>query len=170
MRAERPVVPFTGPLGLVPDIKTFEMHLDGWWSDQLLATLVAALDHYDDGTAKHSECVDGLAVELAVEVGYELDSPELAEIRRVEMMHDIGKLVVSLEILRKVGPLDDAEWVQMYHHPELGYSMVEDIPPLMGAAEMILASNERWNGRGYPRGLTGEESPVGARIFALADA
>ncbi|HJM89781.1 MAG TPA: HD-GYP domain-containing protein [Dehalococcoidia bacterium] len=170
MRVERPEIPIAGALGLVPDIKTFEMRLDGWWSDQLLATLVAALDHYDGGTAKHSERVAGLAVELALEVGYELDSPELAEIRRGALMHDIGKLGVSLEILRKAGPLDDAEWAEMYLHPELGYSMFKDIPPLMGTAEMILASHERWDGGGYPSGLTGEESPLGARIFALADA
>ena len=85
-------------------------------------------------------------------------------------MHDIGKLGVSLEVLCKAGTLDDAEWDQMYLHSELGYSMFKDIPPLMGTAEMILAYHERWDGNGYPRGLTGEERLLGARIFALGDA
>lgn len=151
-------------------LHSFERRLDTWWLDQMLSTLVAALNMHDGGTADHSLRVSSLVIDLAREVGYASDSPEIEEVRRGALLHDIGKLGVESAILQKPGPLTDEEWVVIETHPGLGYMMLKDIPPLVGAAEMVYASHERWDGGGYPRGLQSEQIPSGARLFILADA
>jgi HD-GYP domain-containing protein (c-di-GMP phosphodiesterase class II) len=84
-------------------------------------------------------------------------------------LHDIGKLAIPDSILLKPGALDEQERQIMQRHVELGYDLVKGIPFLADAAEVILAHHERRNGSGYPRGLRGEEVPMCARIFAVAD-
>jgi len=84
-------------------------------------------------------------------------------------LHDIGKLAISDGILLKPGALTDEECRVMQQHAQIGYDLVKGIPFLAEAAEIIYAHHERWDGSGYPRGLTTEEIPVGARIFAVAD-
>lgn len=155
---------------LVSDWRSFEQQLDGWWSDRLLGTLVSALTLHDGDSATHSERVAALSLDLAHEVGYARGSEDAREIWRGALMHDIGKLGISANILQKPGPLDEAEWEEIRRHPEFGYLMLKDIPPLTATAEMVFASHERWDGRGYPRGLEGEQIPLGARIFIIADA
>jgi HD-GYP domain-containing protein (c-di-GMP phosphodiesterase class II) len=153
-----------------PDQQAPQQRDDGWWSDRLMGTLVSALALHDCGSATHSERVAVLAVDLAHEVGFVPRSEEAGEIWRGALMHDVGKLGISTDILQKPGPLDDAEWEEMRKHPEFGYQMLKDVPSLASIAEMVFASHERWDGHGYPRGLAGEEIPLGARIFILADA
>lgn len=167
-RPDRPAPRHTS--ALVSDLQSFEHQLDGWWSDRLLATLVSALTLHDRDSATHSERVAALAVDLAHEVGYAPGSEEAREIWRGALMHDVGKLGVSAGILQKPGPLDEVEWEEIRKHPEFGYLMLKDIPQLAATAEMIFASHERWDGGGYPRGLTAEQIPLGARIFIIADA
>ena len=96
-----------------------------------------------------------------------------AELRDVEhgvMLHDIGKIGIPDSILLKPGPLSSDEWRVMRTHPEIGRRLVEPIPFLAGAVPIIYHHHERWDGNGYPEGLRGEEIPLGARIFAVADA
>ena len=87
------------------------------------------------------------------------------------LLHDVGKIGIPETILRKPGPLDDTERRLMQRHPLLGVGILDGIPLLEGAGlEVVRSHHERWDGTGYPDGLAGEEIPVAARIFALADA
>ena len=92
------------------------------------------------------------------------------EIELLAMLHDIGKIGVDDNVLKKPGPLNDIEWIQMKRHPEIGYRIAISSPELSPIAEYILSHHERWDGKGYPRGLEGENIPIQARIIAVADA
>ncbi len=150
--------------------RRFEQELDSWWLEQVLSTLVAALNMHDGGTADHSMRVASLATDLAKHVGYAYDSAEFEQIRRGALLHDIGKLGIEASILRKPGPLTNKEWEVIETHPGLGYTILKKIAPLVGTAEMVYASHERWDGGGYPRGLEARQIPPAARLFMLADA
>jgi ribonuclease P protein subunit RPR2 len=129
-----------------------------------LAIAVEAKDEYTGG---HLQRVSryGMAITAVV-------APEHAEDPQFEygfLLHDVGKLVVPDAVLMKDGPLDETEWAMMRGHPEAGRTILDKIPFLAGAKEIVHAHHERWDGKGYPRGLAGEEIPLGARIFPLAD-
>src|SRR5580692_7740006 len=94
----------------------------------------------------------------------------LPHIARASFLHDIGKMAIPDNILRKPGPLAPEERDIMRTHCEIGYNMVTRIPFLREAAEIVLSHQEYFDGTGYPRGLRAEEIPLGARIFAVADA
>jgi len=98
-----------------------------------------------------------------------LNSDELRVIARGAFLHDIGKIATPDAILLKPGRLDPDETAIMRQHCERGYEMVRKIPFLSDAAEIVYAHQERFDGSGYPRGLRGEQIPLGARIFAVAD-
>jgi putative nucleotidyltransferase with HDIG domain len=98
-----------------------------------------------------------------------LESDELRIIARGAFLHDIGKIATPDSILLKPGKLSDEEMAIMKEHCERGYEMVRKIPFLREAAEIVHAHQERFDGTGYPRGLRGEEIPLGARIFSIAD-
>lgn len=134
-----------------------------------LESLVAALDMRDQETRGHSARVAAHAVELAKVLGIR-DEEELGMIYRGALMHDVGKIGVPDAILRKNGPLTDEEWEFMRRHPAFGYRILAQVPYLRPAARIVLAHHERWDGQGYPRGLKGEQIPLGARIFAVCDA
>jgi HD-GYP domain-containing protein (c-di-GMP phosphodiesterase class II) len=89
--------------------------------------------------------------------------------QRGALLHDVGKIGVSDTILHKPGPLTDEEWVDMRRHPKIGHDMLKEISFLSGAAGIVLAHHERFDGKGYPRGLRADEIPLGARIFVIAD-
>jgi putative nucleotidyltransferase with HDIG domain len=133
-----------------------------------LGALVAALDLRDTETEFHSWRVTEYALALAGTMG--LKGAFLTDLERGSLLHDIGKIGVPDHILRKPGPLDDAEWVVMRKHPELGYNMISHIEFLEGAAEVVLSHHECWGGGGYPQGLSGDAIPLAARIFSVADA
>lgn len=135
---------------------------------QTLDALVAALDVRDHETEGHTRRVVLYSLRLARTLGLSEDAQ--MDLRRGAMMHDIGKLGIPDSILLKPGPLTDEEWKLMRRHPEIAESMLEGIPFFRGAIEIIAAHHERYDGSGYPRGLAGEEIPLGARIFAVADA
>jgi response regulator RpfG family c-di-GMP phosphodiesterase len=90
-------------------------------------------------------------------------------VRRGALLHDIGKLGVPDQILLKPGRLTDVEWVIMRGHPLLAYELLSPIAYLNAALDIPYCHHEKWDGTGYPRGLKGEEIPLAARIFALAD-
>jgi HD-GYP domain-containing protein (c-di-GMP phosphodiesterase class II) len=94
----------------------------------------------------------------------------LPQIARAAFLHDIGKMAIPDRILQKPGPLDDEERKVMRTHCDIGYKMLLRIPFLTQAAEIVLSHQEYYDGTGYPRKLRGEQIPLGARIFAVADA
>ena len=105
--------------------------------------------------------------QLASSMGFGPD--ELVHIRRGALLHDIGKIGVPDEILRKPGTLTDEEWAVMRRHPQLAYDMLSPIIYLQPALDIPYCHHERWDGAGYPRGLKGEQIPLVARIFAVVD-
>jgi putative nucleotidyltransferase with HDIG domain len=134
---------------------------------QTLWSLVAALDAREHETGDHSQRVVRYSLAIARRIGIpERDLPDLG---RGALLHDIGKIGVPDAILLKPGKLDDAEWREMRRHPQIGYEILRSIHFLEASAEMVLAHQERYDGGGYPRGLSGDKIPVGARIFAVAD-
>jgi two-component system, cell cycle response regulator len=110
--------------------------------------------------------------ELALAVGRELHmGPEgLDEVARAAELHDIGKIAVPDAILDKPGPLDPVEWSFMRRHPLIGERILLAAPALRPVARLVRSSHERWDGSGYPDGLTGDEIPLGARVVAVCDA
>jgi len=132
-----------------------------------LSALVAALDARESETADHSQRV--VRFTLAIAERLAVPEEDLEQIGRGALLHDIGKIGVSDNILLKPGPLTPAEWAAMRRHPEIGHQILRGIPFLLPAAEIVLCHQERWDGGGYPRGLLRDEIPLGARIFAIAD-
>ncbi|HET8923366.1 MAG TPA: HD domain-containing phosphohydrolase [Candidatus Acidoferrum sp.] len=135
--------------------------------DDTLEALGSALDLKDAETEGHCQRVTAFCISIAksmpVPDGY------LPILARAAFLHDIGKMAVPDGILRKQGPLNDDEKQIMRKHCEIGYNMLIRIPFLRDAAEIVLAHQEFYDGSGYPRGLRGEQIPLGARIFTIAD-
>ena len=132
-----------------------------------LVALVTALDAREHETSDHSQRVVRYTLAVARRMGIRAD--EMEHIGRGALLHDIGKIGVPDSILLKPGPLTKVEWGEMRRHPEVGYRILQTIDFLRPAAEIVLAHQERWDGGGYPRRLRGDEIPLGARIFAIAD-
>jgi len=136
--------------------------------DMTLEALGSALDLRDAETEGHSKRVTAFTVEIARAMG--IRGEELRVIARGAFLHDIGKMAVRDQLLTKPGPLDPDEIEEMRKHCELGYGMVSKIPFLKkDVADIVRAHQEFWDGSGYPQGLKGEDIPLGARIFAVAD-
>src|ERR1700677_2633862 len=135
--------------------------------DTTLEAMGDALDLRDQETEGHSKRVTAYTIALARAMG--LDSEELRVIARGAFLHDIGKIATPDRILLKPGRLDSNEMCIMREHCERGYEMVRKIPFLREAAEIVYTHQECFDGSGYPRGLRGNEIPLGARIFAIAD-
>ncbi|MGZ5979930.1 MAG: HD-GYP domain-containing protein [Isosphaeraceae bacterium] len=108
-----------------------------------------------------------MTVRLARALRFEPD--ELVHIYRGALLHDIGKIAIPDSILRKAGPLSESEWEIMRRHPEYARSMLEPIAYLRSSLQIPYCHHERWDGKGYPRGLKGEEIPRAARIFTAVD-
>ena len=137
--------------------------------DGTLEALVSALDARDRETKGHSIRVAKYMMEIAYHMGITPGTEEWVDMQRGGLLHDIGKIGVSDSILHKPGPLTDEEWVDMKRHPKIGHDMIKDISFLSGAAVIVMAHHERFDGKGYPRGLAADEIPIGSRIFVLAD-
>ena len=133
-----------------------------------LEALGSAIDTRDLGTHAHSRRVRGYS--LAVARAHGVPDTALRDIEHGVLLHDIGKIGIPDAILLKPGPLTPAEWKIMRTHPALGREIIEQIPFLRGAIPIVYHHHERWDGTGYPLGLKAEAIPLGARIFAVADA
>jgi response regulator RpfG family c-di-GMP phosphodiesterase len=133
-----------------------------------LEALGSALDTRDVGTEAHSRRVHGYA--LATARAYGVPDRDLVDLGHGVLLHDIGKIGIPDAILLKPGPLTAEEWRIMRQHPEIGKRLIENIPFLCGAVPIVWSHHEKWDGTGYPRGLRGENIPLGARIFAVVDA
>ncbi len=136
--------------------------------DDTLEALGSALDLKDAETEGHCQRVTAFTISIAKAVAVPL--PYLPVLARAAFLHDIGKMAIPDSILRKPGPLDNDEKTIMRTHCEIGYNMLTRIPFLRDAAEIVLAHQEFYDGTGYPRGLRGDQIPLGARIFSIADA
>ena len=129
--------------------------------------LAAAVEAKDGYTGAHIQRVHAIGLLLAREIApAESDNPQLAY---GFLLHDIGKLSVPDAVLKKPGPLTDSEWLLMRRHPEAGAQILDSIPFLDRAVDVVLHHHERWDGRGYPAGLQADGIPLWARIFAVAD-
>ena len=135
--------------------------------DYTLEALGGALDAKDAETEGHCQRVTAFTITMAKAMG--VDKGQLRHIARGAFLHDIGKMGIPDHILRKPGPLTSEEREIMRRHCEIGYAVLERIPFLKEAAEIVLSHQECYDGSGYPRGLKGEQIPLGARIFAIAD-
>jgi len=134
----------------------------------VIAALALALGERDRYTVDHSQSV----VDLAAKVGESLalDAAQIGRLRTAALLHDIGKVGVPDEILHKPGPLDEREWEIMRHHPVIGERIIRAIPGMGSIARAVRHEHERWDGRGYPDGLSGERIPIEARIIFACDA
>src|SRR5260370_29703614 len=98
-----------------------------------------------------------------------LSEPEIHGLETAALLHDIGKLAVTEHILSKPGPLTQEEFQKIRIHPEVGAEIIAAVPFPYPVAPIILSHHERWDGKGYPQGLKGEEIPIGARILTIVD-
>jgi diguanylate cyclase (GGDEF)-like protein/putative nucleotidyltransferase with HDIG domain len=135
--------------------------------ESIVYALAATVDTRDHYTYGHSKAVCRYALELAEAMGYSKE--RMQQIRSAALLHDIGKLNLPDSILTKREPLNEYEWEMIRHHPELGTGIIKYIVGLRGCLDAVLFHHERWDGKGYPRGLSGEDIPLDARIMAIAD-
>jgi putative nucleotidyltransferase with HDIG domain len=135
--------------------------------DITLEVLGNALDLKDAETENHSKRVTAFTIAIARAMG--LSAEQIRVIARGAFLHDIGKMAIPDAILNKQGKLDSHEMEIMQEHCYQGYQILRRIPFLTEAAEIVYAHQEKYDGTGYPRGLKGEQIPLGARIFSVAD-
>lgn len=133
----------------------------------VLRALANAIESRDPYTLNHVEAVNAYAQAIAVELGWEKEELETLEFAAI--LHDIGKIGVPEKVLTKTGPLNPDEWDDMRRHPIYGAHMIRGTPYLEDAIPVILHHHERWDGKGYPDGLVGDQIPTGARLLAVAD-
>ncbi len=135
--------------------------------DATLTALTSALDFRDNETGGHSDRVVAY-MELLLEQ-MNIRGDQLATLRRGALLHDVGKIGVPDNVLRKPTALSESEWAVMKRHPEFGARIISGIPFLEEVARIVRHHHERWDGMGYPDGLKGDRIPLGARIFAVGD-
>jgi putative two-component system response regulator len=131
----------------------------------MLANVIETRDPY---TAGHLERVRRLALNLAFALNWNTEDIAILEFGAI--LHDIGKIVVPSQVLKKTGPLTKDEWKLMRQHPEVGAKMLEGVDHLKAAVPYVLNHHEWWNGSGYPAGLKEEKIPREGRLLAIADA
>lgn len=136
----------------------YDRTLEGW---------SRALDLRDKETEGHSERVTELTLRLARALS--VPEADFIHIRRGALLHDIGKMAIPDKILQKPGPLTQEEWVVMRRHPVYAQELLAPIDYLRPALDIPYCHHEKWDGTGYPRGLKGEQIPLAARVFAVAD-
>jgi hypothetical protein len=133
-----------------------------------IGALLTALEARDGYTGEHSEAVVELAMAVAGEAG--VPGEAMDDVEAAALLHDLGKIGVSDAVLNKPGKLSAEEWVQMRLHPEIGSRIVASMDNLAHLAPVIRAEHERWDGMGYPDGLTGDEIPLISRVVFVCDA
>ena len=134
----------------------------------LLSTMKELLFSKGNETKEHADRMANLAKMLGTEL--RLNESDRDSLELMATLHDIGKIGISSHILAKPGALDDAEWLEIRKHPEIGYRIALTIPELQGIADYILCHHERWDGKGYPQGLAGQDIPYISRIISVLDA
>lgn len=133
----------------------------------MISALTAAIDAKDHYTYAHSKNVARYAATLAVAAG--LNDDQVRTIYAAGLLHDIGKISIPENILNKTGKLEDGEYRVMKDHVNSSIEMIRHLPEMDYLIPAVLGHHERWDGKGYPRGIAGEEIPVSARCLAIAD-
>jgi len=133
----------------------------------LVEALAAALDARERETGLHSKRVACHTQVLARR--FSRDEDWLQQVYWGSLLHDIGKIAIPDAVLLKEGPLSEAEWAIMRSHPRRGYDIIAGLPFMERAADIVLCHEERYDGGGYPQGLSGDDIPWGARLFAVID-
>ncbi len=136
----------------------YDTTLEGW---------AKALELRDKETLGHSRRVSELTLRLARQIG--MPESDLTHVRRGVLLHDIGKMGIPDVLLKKTGPLNAEEWVEMRKHPKYAHDLLEPIAYLRPALDIPYCHHEQWDGSGYPRGLKGRQIPLAARIFTIVD-
>jgi putative nucleotidyltransferase with HDIG domain len=139
--------------------------------EQHLATvgaLAAALEAKDAYTGSHAQAIGEFAVAVGEELG--LGGADLRAVRMGALLHDVGKIGIPESILNKPGPLTDDEFTVMKRHTVIGADIIAGIPGMGEVVSLVRSSHERWDGRGYPDGLSGNGVPRGAYVIAVCDA
>lgn len=144
------------------------MHYFEFGLDQTLDALVTAVDNKDRYTRKHSEDVMEYSLMIAREI--DIDEGDQHMVAVAALLHDVGKIGVPDAILRKPGKLTDEEFEAVKQHPQMGAVMVGAVPGLEGTLDAVRHHHERWDGAGYPSGLKADQTPLTARMMAVADA
>ncbi len=134
----------------------------------IVKTILATLQEKSQETKEHAERMEKLAVGLGEMVG--LPNSELDRLSLLAMLHDIGKTIIPEEILNKPMQLTEEEWEKIKKHPGTGYRICSEVEEFSHIAQEILAHHERWDGKGYPKGLEKEEIPLLSRIITIVDA
>jgi len=134
----------------------------------LLTTIKELLFSKSNETMEHAERMTVLAKRLGEKIG--LSEADMDALELMATLHDVGKIGISNHILSKPGALDELEWTEIRKHPEVGYRIALTIPELQNIAGYILCHHERWDGKGYPQGLIGEEIPYISRLISVIDA
>lgn len=134
----------------------------------IISSMMATVYEKSQETEEHAKRLSTFSKIIGEKLN--LSQKNLGELELLAMLHDIGKVGIDDGILNKPGKLDEAEWVIMKRHPEIGYRIAKSTSELEPIAEYILSHHERWDGRGYPQGLKGEVIPILSRIIAVADA
>lgn len=133
----------------------------------VIECLIATVEARDPYTSGHSSRVADVTHLVAESMG--LSGDELEMIHMAAHLHDIGKMSISEEILQKPGKLEPQEWDIIRQHPVVGYTILSRSPALADIAKIVLHHHERWDGKGYPEGLSCYDIPLGSRIITLAD-
>ncbi|MFI5177781.1 MAG: HD domain-containing phosphohydrolase [Vicinamibacterales bacterium] len=136
-------------------------------SSAALEALLTTLSQRNPETLEHARRVARYALAVAEELG--IEEPARGAVERGALLHDLGKVAIPDAVMYKPGPLSDDEFAIMRSHAQIGHDIAATVPFLRTAAEIVLATHERYDGKGYPRGLTGEDIPIGARIIAVVD-
>ena len=118
-------------------------------------------------TEEHAERMIQLSKSIGLAMS--LTDDQLNELELLSTLHDIGKMGIGVDILSKPSKLSDEEWVEMKKHPEVGFRIAQVTSELVPIAKYILCHHERWDGKGYPKGLIGEQIPLLSRIVAIVD-
>ena len=137
-------------------------------SSSIISSLERTLQEKSQETEDHAFRMKEMALQLGNSL--ELKENKLNELSLLSTLHDIGKVVISNEILMKKGKLTENEWETMKKHPEVGYNICNSCPQLMPIADSVYSHHEWWDGTGYPRGLKGEDIPLTSRIISIVDA
>jgi diguanylate cyclase (GGDEF)-like protein len=134
----------------------------------LINTIIKTLYEKNPREEKHSERVGEVAQKIGAAIGF--SEIEIGKLKLIGHLHDIGKIAIEDGILNKAGKLSEREQEEVQRHPEVGYRILTATSEMQDMANCVLAHHERWDGQGYPRGISGEQIPIEARIIALVTA
>lgn len=136
--------------------------------EQTVEALVAAVGQRDKTAEGHSQRVCRYCVAIGSVMG--LNEAELTNLKHAASLHDIGKIAVSSKILNKLGKLTEAEFAIMKRHSTIAIRILEKVDGLQGSAPLVKHHHERFDGKGYPDGISGQDIPLGSRIISVAEA